>query len=353
MNLNFYLNEETRDELIKEKSYKDIYMYISTNYDTGGYDENLFSPYQKALLYDNERELYRKTWYHFINTRLKRFWVIVNHYNAKHHNKISGGIFRIFKKQENAIDEKSITTIELLNIPRNIVNHNHQKYPSKQDPKLSLAWDWYELMDLIDNAIDSFEKNNFLNDVKRLQEVKESVYSLQKPKAKKTTDNRKIDDSVFWELIDQSREETHSDSEFLDILKDKLEAMGTPEIKKFQKLFLEKMNELYHWDVWALAYVVRRGCGDDAFDYFCAWVISQGIETFKIVKEMKRDKLKDIFEEDPQFEEFMYVANEAYENKKYEEMPKPRLKSLKIQGKEWQEDTICESYPDLCRIFEY
>ncbi len=98
----------------------------------------------------------------------------------------------------------------------------------------------------------------------------------------------------------------------MDALKDKLEAMGAPEIKKFQKYFLEKMNELYSWDVWALVYIVCKGCGDDGFDYFCAWVISKGQEVFEAVRDTQIDKLKDIFEEDPQFEGFIYVAKEAY-----------------------------------------
>ena len=107
-------------------------------------------------------------------------------------------------------------------------------------------------------------------------------------------------------------------------------------------------------DIWALAYIVRKGCGDDAFDYFKAWVVSKGEEAFENVKNMKIEKLKELFEnDDPQSEEFMYVAQEAYENKKYEEMAMPRVKEKPMQGKEWSEDTICKDYPELCKMFNY
>ena len=99
---------------------------------------------------------------------------------------------------------------------------------------------------------------------------------------------------------------------------------------------------------------MRRGCGDDGFDYFCAWVISKGKETFNNIKDLKLDTLKSIFaQEDPQLEEMFYVANEAYANKKSEEMPMPRIKSQEIQGKKWDEESICESYSKLCEMFEY
>ena len=112
------------------------------------------------------------------------------------------------------------------------------------------------------------------------------------------------------------------------------------------------MNELYHWDIWALAYIVRDRCGDDAFDYFCAWVISRGEEVFITVKNMEQEKLKEIFiEDDPQFEDMMSIATDAYENKKSDTMPDVRVKLHAIQGKEWDEDNVFELYPNLSKIF--
>ncbi len=155
-------------------------------------------------------------------------------------------------------------------------------------------------------------------------------------------------------MIDEARNQADSTNEFLELLQNKLETFSPPEIKNFKKHFLEKINELYRWDIWALAYIVRRGCGDDGFDYFRAWIVSKGKESFESVKNMQMEKLQALFaQEDPQLEEMYYVANEAYENKKSEEMPEPRTKSQKITGKEWEEKTICDDYSELCRMFEY
>ncbi len=209
-------------------------------------------------------------------------------------------------------------------------------------------------LDFIDRYIVEMQKINATEEIERANILKESVYNLKKPKAKKTTDKRKMTEILFWELIEESAKESEGNSDFSDTLKDRLEAMGMPEIKKFQKILLEQINELEHWDIWALAYIVRKGCGDDAFDYFKAWVISKGKEAFESIKYMQIEKFNILFENyDPQFEEFMYVAQEAYENKKNEMMPDIRIKAHKIQGKEWTEDKICESYPELCKMFNY
>ncbi|MET7396839.1 DUF4240 domain-containing protein [Dactylosporangium sp. NPDC005572] len=34
--------------------------------------------------------------------------------------------------------------------------------------------------------------------------------------------------------------------------------------------------ESYDWDLWGAAYLMKGGCSDDAFDYFRAWLVTQG-----------------------------------------------------------------------------
>jgi len=354
MTYDFYLDDKMMDKLLDEKKYNLIISYIIDQYDTGGYNKELFPKLETALIENNDKNLLRKFWNHIISKKSDRFWYLYKHYNEYNHNKPLSGFMKFFKKKEPVIDDKKITTEELLAFDKILVEENHVKYPSKQNTKLNLIWDWYEILGLIDTSIEQLEKMDLIGDVKKLIQLKENIYNLKKPKAKKTTDKRKMSEDLFWELIEESGKASDNDSEFIDTLKDKLEAMNAPEIKKFQKILLEQINELEHWDIWALAYIIRKGCGDDAFDYFKAWVISKGKEAFENVKNMKIEKLKNLFQNnDPQFEEFMYVAQEAYENKKNEMMPDIRIKAQKIQGQEWTEDKICESYPELCKMFNY
>jgi len=319
---------------IVQKKYKKLLLYTKQYNDTGGYSIDSYTSFEKSLLRDNAITIYKQFWNYILNTRIRRFWKIYDYY--------------LKSKINEAKDIEYFHTVD-----RQLVLEDDEKYPAYQDRNLNTVSIWYDAQWHIDKYIEAMQKINATEEIERAKILKESVYNLKKPKAKKTTDKRKMSEILFWELIEESRIKSDSDSEFLDILKDKLEAMSAPEIKKFQKILLEQTNELEHWDVWALAYIVRGGCGDDGFDYFKAWVISKGKEAFESVKSMQIEKFQYLFEEDPQFEEFMYVAQEAYANKKHEEMPMPRVKSQEIQGKKWDEESICESYSKLCEMFEY
>ena len=314
---------------IDKQEYKKLYDYFVEEVE-GNYSEDI-NIYINIFLEKGEKKLYRRYWNFLFNSEINKFWYRFCHQSKK----------------------KEIQIEEILSYKMQILEENKNKYPAYQDLYLSFIYNWHKTIEFINKYIEAMQKINATEEIERAKILKESVCNLKKPKAKKTTDKRKMTKTLFWELIEQSREETASDSEFLDVLKDKLEAMSAVEIKKFQKILLEQSNELEHWDVWALAYIVRGGCGDDGFDYFKAWVISKGKEAFESVKNMQIEKFQNLFEEDPQFEEFMYVAQEAYANKKHEEMPTPRVKSQPIQGKEWSEESIRNSYPKLCMMFEY
>jgi len=323
--------EKVYQHWIDNKEYKKVYAFFSEDRD--GCYRDREDKFITILLEKGEKVLYHKYWNFLLNKAIQRFWLYVKHHVEKN---------------------REISTEKFLSYDMKTLQENHDKYPRYQDPYLEFIYDWHETMKLIDTYIERMQKINATEEIERAKFLKESVYSLKKPKAKKTTDKRKMSEELFWELIDESRDESEFDSDLIEILKDKLEAMSATEIKKFQKILLEKMNELNHWDIWALAYIVRKGCGDDAFDYFKAWIVSKGKEAFENVREMKLEKLKKLFKEsEPQLEEFMYVAQNAYENKKYEEMPIPRVKDKPIEGKEWSEDNICKYYSKLCGIFNY
>jgi len=339
INNEFWKEEGSADEVwdrwILQKKYKQLLLYTKANNDTGGYSTSSYSSLEQALLNDNKVFLFKQFWKYILGTRIKRFWKIYNHY---------------LKSKINT--PKPIEYF--YNIDKKLVEENEKKRSAYRDTNLHMVATWYDALWHIEKHIEAMQKINAKEEIEKAKIIKQSIYELKKPKAKKTTDKRKIDDVLFWGLIQEAQNQTEDNSEFLELLQNKLEAFSATEIKKFKKHFLEKMNELYSWDIWALAYIVRQGCGDDGFDYFCAWVISKGQETFENVKDLKLETLQSIFaQEEPQLEEMFYVANEAYENKKSEEMPQPRVKSQQIMGTQWSEESICESYPKLCELFEF
>ena len=173
-------------------------------------------------------------------------------------------------------------------------------------------------------------------------------------KRKKTSspDKRKMTEDLFWQLIDESRKETESCSEQIESLIEKLEQFNATQIKKFQKILFENLARLNHWDIWALAYIARNGCSDDEFDYFRAWVISQGKKVFDFALKDVNKAAKFIGDEDQQCEGLLYAAEEAYENKSDSSLTIGSTK-VKIKGQEWNEDNLKQRYPELCKRFGF
>jgi len=334
------------DQWIKEKRYKDLYIYLSDECSIKYINDVV--PYLKALLQDNEIALYKNYWRSCLKHDIESFWSTYSYWKTGIGYKPDPKSWR----QVQYTFEVELTTEKFLSYDMRLLEENKEKYPAYQDGYLNFIYQWHKTLEFIDTFIEAMQRINNIAEIEKAKIIKESIYNLQKPKPKKTTDKRKMDEEVFWNLIETSRNESDINSEFLELLQNKLEAMSATEIKKFKKYLLEKMNELYHWDIWALAYIVRGGCGDDAFDYFRAWVVSKGKDVFEMIKNMQIESFKEVFsQEDPQLEEFMYVANEAYENKKSESMSEPRVKSIDISGTEWDEESVCTTYPKLCEIF--
>jgi hypothetical protein len=132
-----------------------------------------------------------------------------------------------------------------------------------------------------------------------------------------------------------------------------LRAFHPNQLLNFEKILVTKVNELNTWEHWALAFIVRRGCGDDAFDYFKAWAVSKGRLAFDAIKYLKEDELVSIFDEDPQLEELYYLAKKIYEIATSDFMPPVKAKSSKLTGKKWTEDKLASTFPSLCKLFNY
>ncbi len=55
-----------------------------------------------------------------------------------------------------------------------------------------------------------------------------------------------------------------------------LTALGPAAAVEFQLAYDALNQEAYRWNLWAAAYLLRGGCSDDGFDYFCGWLVAQG-----------------------------------------------------------------------------
>lgn len=86
---------------------------------------------------------------------------------------------------------------------------------------------------------------------------------------------------AFWRIIDEARHSTQRASEIPDWLVDYLSHLEEREIADFELRLWECMHRSYDAHLWLGAVIVLGGCGDDSFDYFRAWLISQGRGSFE------------------------------------------------------------------------
>lgn len=200
-------------------------------------------------------------------------------------------------------------------------------------------------LDCIQFLHDLLEAAGYEDKAKQVEDEIAAVKTGQKRRVHK--DSRKIDPDVFWELIAKCQS-ADTTEEKVDRLSETLAKFNGTAIKTFARLLDSYMDELHHWDVWAIAFIARGGCSDDAFDYFKAWVIMQGRQVFEsavaaplsLVEHLKSG-------EDPQCEGLISAPEFAYEDQTSRSLPRSQRKPAQIKGKEWKENELLLRYPTV------
>ena len=316
-----------RDQWIADGRLKELISFILENWDSGNCDE-FMKPLVDILLKNGDVNLFKRLWKGIIRYRVEKVW----HYSSA------------LKKHS---PEMSVEDLNKINLS------DFNQFSANEDIHRRVAFSRQFTLNGISEFINGLKLLNQTEEIERANELYKTIYSLKKPVPKSSTDKRKIDAELFWQLIGQARQGVTDQFEFLEKLKSALEAFKPTELGKFQKLLLAKQLELNSWEHWALAYIVRRGCGDDEFDYFKYWAVSRGQNYFEAIKRLDTNLLKDIFNEDPQLEDFLYLAETVYENKTGEIMKEVKVKHSKMTGKRWSEENIKKDFPVLCNLFNY
>ncbi|NUL48902.1 DUF4240 domain-containing protein, partial [Cellulosimicrobium funkei] len=183
------------------------------------------------------------------------------------------------------------------------------------------------------------------------------------PQAESPTDPPTVtpmDDDRFWRIIDQSR--TSADGNVEDqtnILTTTLVSLPAQEIAAFDVAFAAHRDQLFSWDLWGAAYLLRGGCSDDCFIDFRSWVIAQGQDYFDAVRADPQALADGRLEHASQIDEaelLSYAAMDAYEQSTnseiftdYPSLPGPET-AAEPTGQEWDEgneDDLRARYPRL------
>lgn len=149
---------------------------------------------------------------------------------------------------------------------------------------------------------------------------------------------------TFWDIVAKSKSASGGDwGAQAEALRRELSRLAADEIVEFERIFGEYADQAYRSDLWGAAYVIGGGCSDDAFIDFRSWLISMGRPVYEQAM-ADPDSLAEIdigpdAEEEAFFEEFAYVASEAYETKMGSDMPYPqRDHPADPAGERWDED---------------
>lgn len=125
---------------------------------------------------------------------------------------------------------------------------------------------------------------------------------------------------LFWEILKTAKQKGEDSEEQIEWLVSHLARKPVKEIVMFDYFFNQNYQKSYTSDLWAAAYIIMGGASDDSFDYFRAWLLFQGKETYETVisnPEKIITHLKVIEEEEdvPQLEDLISAASIAYEEK--------------------------------------
>jgi len=115
----------------------------------------------------------------------------------------------------------------------------------------------------------------------------------------------------FWEIIDSSEKGKNLENELTKLSED--------EIFGYTYWWNYFHRQSYNQALWAVAYVVLGGCGDDGFDYFRFWLVTRGKIVYKNAIE-DADSLCEEFElltedEYPEWEEVSYIPMRVFKKK--------------------------------------
>jgi hypothetical protein len=186
---------------------------------------------------------------------------------------------------------------------------------------------------------------------------KERLIAVHTEEKKELPKEIKMNEVIFWEIIEQSKEERKVFEDQAQILLDKVSQLSEKEIVGFEFTFREMLAKSYHYNLLAAAKIIEGYVNDDSFLYFRCRLLAEGKEFyFKIIE--NPDNLADIPILDTDGELMLYIADKAFIKKVGEntDMELPREAAMtfmnydeveELSGESWKEYDLPQKYPKL------
>lgn len=173
-----------------------------------------------------------------------------------------------------------------------------------------------------------------------------------------------MNELVFWEIIEQSREESRDFLHQIELLINKISFLEESKIIEFEYRLREALLKSARYNIMAAAKIVNSYVSDDSFLYFRCRLIAEGKEIFhKAMENPEVIAKSNIQELEFGGEEMLYVADQAFIKKFGEDTEKelPRDKAFdylnydegnEIKGEDWKEEELPFKYPELWKRYK-
>ena len=125
----------------------------------------------------------------------------------------------------------------------------------------------------------------------------------------------------FWEYVNGARKKYKDDFEVMSYLTDALTDKANEEIFSFGIIVDEIMLESYNEKLWCASYLVNGDTGEDSFDFFRLWLISQGGKIYNdviknpdnLINYIENSNEDEFIQDFYENEDFFFVAVDAFE----------------------------------------
>lgn len=161
-----------------------------------------------------------------------------------------------------------------------------------------------------------------------------------------------MDTGQFWRIVDEAR--SSGCNATAGAVTESLKQREPEDILAFAQHLSDKLAETYRWDLWAVAYIINGGCSDDDFEYFRAWLVSQGRERYEAAKANPAASGEWAEPYEAECEALLGVASDAYNAKTGKDLPDGHVVSKQPPqpiGEEWDEDSVGVLFPELAEMF--
>lgn len=93
-------------------------------------------------------------------------------------------------------------------------------------------------------------------------------------------EKREMNSELFWSLIDSTKRDEDGALDQVDLVQ-RLKACRKISIVKWYKVLQEELTRAHTSEIWEVGYAMNGGLGDDGFEYFKCWLVTQGREFFE------------------------------------------------------------------------